>query len=112
MHILRLCVLHLHIESKAFCTVFEAPNMKGPIILGRMQVKAMGYVKFQQIEQLHAFKMFPATLNKICTDETPFQKTPEQVHSQLTLYQRLYMYTRVNQVQQHNRRSFERLMSQ
>ena len=45
--------------------------MVGPIILGRTQAKAKGYVKFPKIKQLHAFTMHPTTLKKICTTKTP-----------------------------------------
>ena len=44
------CVLHLHIDNIAFPTVIEVTNMTGPIILDRMQEKAIGHVKFPQIE--------------------------------------------------------------
>ena len=43
VHSLGSCVLHLHIDNKAFPTVFEVTNMTGSIILGRTQAKAMGY---------------------------------------------------------------------
>ena len=46
MYSLGSCVLHLHVESKAFTTIFEVTNMTGLIILGRAQAKAMGYIKF------------------------------------------------------------------
>ena len=57
MHSLGSCVLHLHIDNKAFPTIFEVTNMTGPIILGRTQAKAMGYVKFPKIKCPHAFTM-------------------------------------------------------
>ena len=75
MHNLGSCVLHLHIENKAFPTIFEVTNMTGPIMLGRMQAKAMGYAKFPQIEWPHAFKMCTISLKKICTDKTHLSKT-------------------------------------
>ena len=49
--------------------------MTGPIILGRTQAKAMGYVQFPQIWQPHAFTTFPTTLRKICTTKTPTSET-------------------------------------
>ena len=49
--------------------------MTGPIILGRMQAKAMGYVKFPQTEMPYAFTIFTATLKKICTEVTHNPKT-------------------------------------
>ena len=49
IHSLGSCVLHLHIDNKVFPTVFEVTNTPGPIILGRVQAKAMGYVQFPQI---------------------------------------------------------------
>ena len=62
MHSLGSCVLHLHINNKAFPTIFEVTNMTGPIILGRTQAKAMGYVQFPQIQQPHALIMFATAL--------------------------------------------------
>ena len=44
--------------------------MTGPIILGRTQSKAMGYVKFPKIKWPHIFTMCSTTLKKICTDKT------------------------------------------
>ena len=49
--------------------------MTGPIILGRMQAKTMGYVKFPWIEQPHGFKICTTTLKKIFTDKTHPPKT-------------------------------------
>ena len=54
--------------------MFEVTDTSGPIILGRMQAKAMGYVQFPQIIEPHAFKTFTATLKKICAKAT---HTPE-----------------------------------
>ena len=55
------CILHLHIDNKAFPTIFEVTNMAGPIIFGRTQAKAMGYVKFPKIKWPHTFTMYPTT---------------------------------------------------
>ena len=75
VHSLGSCVIHLHIENKAFPTMFEATDTSGPIILGRMQAKAMGYIQFPQIIEPYAFKMFTATLKKVCTKVTHTPKT-------------------------------------
>ena len=75
VHSIESCVLHLHIDNKAFPTVFEVTNMTGPVILGRTQVKAMGYIQFPQIEQPHAFTTFPNTSRKLCTHKTLMPKT-------------------------------------
>ena len=48
--------------------------MTGPIILGRTQGKAMGYVKFPKIQCPHTFTTNSTTLKRICTDKT---HTPE-----------------------------------
>ena len=69
------CVLHLHIDNKAFPTVFEVTNMTEPVILGRTQAKAMGYVQFQQIWWPHALTAFPDASRKLCTHRTPTSKT-------------------------------------
>ena len=45
--------------------------MTGPVILGRTQAKAMGYVQFPQIQWPHAFTTFPTTFRKLCTHKTP-----------------------------------------
>ena len=80
-HSLGSCVLHLHIDGKAFPTVFEVTNTPGSIILGRMQAKAMGYVQFPQIIESHAFKTFTATLKKVCTKATHTPETPQDCKS-------------------------------
>ena len=59
---------------KAFPTVFEVTDTTGLIILGRRQARAMGYVQFPWIIELHTFKPSTATLKKVCTKVT---HTPE-----------------------------------
>ena len=81
VHSLGSCVLHLHIENKAFPTIFEVTDTSGPIILGRSQAKAMGYVQFPQIMKPHAFKMFTATLKKVHTKVTHTPETPQDCKS-------------------------------
>ena len=61
MHSLGSCVLHLHIDNKAFPTVFEVTNTTGLIILGRAQAKAMRYVEFPKIKCPHTFTTYPTT---------------------------------------------------
>ena len=51
--------------------------MPGPIILGRVQAKAMGYVQFPQIRQPHTLNTFEYTSTKWCTHKTPNTKTTE-----------------------------------
>ena len=75
MYSLGSCVLHLHIDNKVFPTVFEVTNMPGPIILGRIQAKAMGYVQFPQIRRPHALTAFQHTSRNLCTHRTPTAKT-------------------------------------
>ena len=81
VHSLGSCVLHLHIENKAFPTVFEVTNTSGLIILGRMQARAMGYVQYPRITKPHAFKTFTATLKKVCTKVTHTPETAEDCKS-------------------------------
>ena len=64
------CVLHLHVDNKAFPTIFEVTNMTGPIILGRAQAKALGYIKFPKIKHPHTCTTYPTTFKKICTIKT------------------------------------------
>ena len=78
MHSLGSCVLHLHIDNKVFPTIFEVTNMTGPMILGRIQAKAMGYVQFPQIQWPHALTAFPHTSRNLCTSRTPAPKTSLQ----------------------------------
>ena len=49
--------------------------MKGPIILGRAQAKAMGYVKFPKIKHQHSSTMYPTISKKICTIKTLVPET-------------------------------------
>ena len=46
-----------------------------------MQAKVMGYVQFPQIIEPHAFKMFTATLKKVCTKVTHTPETPQDCKS-------------------------------
>ena len=81
MHSLGSCVLYLHIDNKVFPTVFEVTNTPGPMILGRIQVKAMGYVQFPQIQWPHAFNIFRYTSRNLCAHKTPTTKTTETASS-------------------------------
>ena len=77
--------------------------MTGPITLGRMQAKAMGYAKFPQIEQTHGFKICTTTLKKIFTDKKHPPKSVSNskgAHTADTI-PRLYMDKNVNQAKQH-----------
>ena len=58
-----------------FPTVFEVTNTTGPLILGRIQAKAMGYVQFPQIRWPHALNVFKYTSRNLCTNRTPTPKT-------------------------------------
>ena len=78
MHSLRSCVLHLHVDNKVFPTIFEVTNMTGPMILGRIQAKAMGYVQFPQIQWPHALAMSQHTSRNLCTSRTPAPKASLQ----------------------------------
>ena len=49
--------------------------MTEPIILGRTQAKAMGYVKFPQIQHPHTFTTCSTTLKRICTDKIHMPET-------------------------------------
>ena len=75
MHSLGLCVLHLHVDNKAFPTIFEVTNTTGLIILGRAQAKAMGYVKFPKIKCPHTFTTHPTTSRRIYTITTLVPET-------------------------------------
>ena len=75
MHSLGSCVLHLHIDNKVFPTIFEVTNMTGPMILGRIQAKAMGYIQFPQIWRPHALTVFQHTSKNLCTYRTLTPKT-------------------------------------
>ena len=75
MHSLGSCVLHLHVDNKAFPTILEVTSMTGLIILGRAQAKAMGYVKFPKIKCPYTFTMYPTTSKRICTIKTLVPET-------------------------------------
>ena len=77
-HSLGSYVLHLHVDNKAFPTVFEVTNMTWLIILGRAKAKSMGYIEFPKINWPHTFTMYPTTSKKICTIKT---LVPEAVPS-------------------------------
>ena len=75
VHSLGSCVLHLYTDNKAFPTIFEVTNTTGPIILGRRQAKAMGYVQFPQIQQPHACTALPTTFKKLYMTKASKPKT-------------------------------------
>ena len=75
MHSLGSCVLHLHVDNKAFPTILEVTNMTKLIILGRAQAKAMGYVEFPKIKCPHTFTTHPTTSKNICTIKTLVPET-------------------------------------
>ena len=100
MHSLGSCVLHLHIDNKVFPTIFEVTNMTGPMILGRIQAKAMGYIQFPQIWWPHALTTFPDTSRNLCIPRTPTPKT--------TLYSQAHISTKTQpQVSLHKTRPTE-----
>ena len=94
MHSLGSCVLHLHIDNKAFLTIFEVTNTTGLIILGRTQAKAVDYIQFPQIWLPHAFTTFPTTLKKICTTKTPTSETAPHgtTHTAMGTQPKLYLH--------------------
>ena len=99
MHSLGSCVLHLHIDNKVFPTIFEVTNTTGPIILSRIQAKAMGYVQFPQIQQPHALTTFPDTSRELCTHDTLTPETTQRL--QVSLHQtKPIEITKVKQAQQ------------
>ena len=77
MHSLGSCVLHLHIDNKVFPTVFEVTNTPGPMILGRVQAKVMGYVQFSQIRRPHTLNTFQHAYRNLGTHKTHAAKTTE-----------------------------------
>ena len=52
--------------------------MTGPMILGKIQAKAIGYVQFPQIWWPHALTASPHTSRNLCTSRTPAPKTSLQ----------------------------------
>ena len=99
MHSLASCVLHLHVDYKAFLTIFEVTNMTGPIIFGRAQAKAKGYVEFPKNKHPHTFTMHPTTSKKIYTIKTlvPETTTSSPPTDSVGITPTEYMYTKVSQ---------------
>ena len=74
--------------------------MTGPMILGRIQAKAMGYVQFPQIWWPHALTAFPDASRNLCISRTPTPKT--------TLYSQAHISTKTQpQVSLHKTRPTE-----
>ena len=110
VHSLGSCVLHLHVDNKAFQTVFEVTNTTGPIILGRAQAKSVGYVEFPKIKCPHTFITYPTTSKKICTIKT---SAPETFHPQTQWVPHPeYIYTKMSQPRPHKQSSLDRLQNQ
>ena len=100
VHSLGSCVLHLHIDNKVFPTIFEVTNTTGPMIFGRVQAKAMGYVQFPQIRWPHALTAFTDASRNLCIPRTPTPKT--------TLYRQAHISTKTQpQVSLHKTRPTE-----
>ena len=114
MHSVGSCVLHLHVDNKAFPTVFEVTNMTGLIILGRAQAKAMGYVKFPKMKCPHTFTTCPTTSKKICSIKTAGTRDWQPAfHPQSQWVPHLeYMYTKMSQPRPHKQSSLDRLQNQ
>ena len=51
--------------------------MPGPMILGRVQAKAMGYIQFPQIWWPHTLNMFQHTYRNLCIHKIHAAKTTE-----------------------------------
>ena len=60
--------------------------MTGPVILGRTQAKAMGYVQFPQIWQPYTLTAFPNTSRELCAHKTPMPKTA--LHDKAHIYRK------------------------
>ena len=74
--------------------------MTGPVVLARIQAKAIGYVQFPQIWWPHALTTFPDTSRNLCTHRTPKPKT--------ALYSQAYIATKTqSQVSLHKTRPTE-----
>ena len=87
VHSLGSCVLYLHIDNKVFPTIFEVTNTPGLMILGRIEVTAMGYIQFPQFQWSHASNMFKHTSRNFCAHRTPTAKTTETaLQPQVSLY--------------------------
>ena len=48
--------------------------MTGPVILGRTQAKAMGYIQFPKIWQPHTLTTFPMLLENCVHTRLPYQR--------------------------------------
>ena len=74
--------------------------MTGPMILGRVQAKAMGYIQFPQIRWPHALTAFTDASRNLCIPRTPTPKT--------TLYSQAHISTKTRpQVSLHKTRPTE-----
>ena len=96
--------------TKHFQLYFEVTNTTGPIILGRTQAKAMGYVKFPNIQHPHTFTTHSTTFKRICTDKTHLPETAIDTHPQIQLTKCLD--TKVSQPEQPKQSSVYQLMKQ
>ena len=105
MHSLGSCVLHLHVDNKAFLTIFEVTNMTGPIILGRAQAKAMGYVEFPKIMCPNIFITHPTISKNICKTSVPETATSSPPTDSVGTTPRVHVHksesTKVTQAKQY-----------
>ena len=65
IHSLGSCTVYLHIDNKVFPTICEVTDTPGPIILGRIEAKQMGYVQYPQIKAPKHTKSAKETIHKV-----------------------------------------------
>ena len=72
------CVVYLHIDNKVFPTIFEVTDTSEPIILGRKQAKAMGYIQYPAIKPPN-ISSSSLPLHKVCAGTTHNPKSQADI---------------------------------
>ena len=95
------CVVYLHIDNKVFPTIFEATDTSEPIILGRKQAKAMGYVQYPAIKPPN-ISSSSSPLHKVCAGTTHNTKSLLNIKSKHPQKIKLSATTQEKQSRQKN----------
>ena len=80
---LGLCVMYLPIDNKIFPTAFEVTDTSGPIILGRKQAKAMGYVCYPAIKPPDISPTTSSSLHKVHAGTTNNPKSQTDIKTDI-----------------------------
>ena len=90
--------MYLHIDNKFIPTISEVTDTPGPIILGKQQAKAMGYVQYPAIKPLN-ISSTSSPLHKVCAGTIHNAKSQTDIknkHAQTDIKTNMIQHTTPN----------------